>query len=80
MNSPLPPMAARRPILNAITLGQQRHQLNLQSRMRLPQQRRDMLRLPERQLTLARGDAQRRDGRRAHTDSGFGGNSLDFSR
>jgi hypothetical protein len=42
--------------------------------------------LPESQLTLAGGDAQRRNGRRVHAESGvgaesgLGGNSADFSR
>ena len=68
------------PILNAVTLGQQGYELNLESRMRLPQQHRDVMGLPESQLTLAGGDAQRRNGRRVHAESGLGGNSADFSR
>ena len=59
------------PILNPITLRQQRHQLDFQPRMRSAQQRRYMFRLPKRQLTLARGDAKPR----RHMDSGFGGKS-----
>ncbi len=63
-------------VLNTVALRQQRHQLDFQPGMRRAQQRRHMLRLPKRQLTLARGDAQPH----RHMDSGFGGNSLVLRR
>jgi hypothetical protein len=43
--------------LNAIALRHQRHQLDGKARVSFAQQRRHMFGLPQRQLTLASGDA-----------------------
>ena len=77
---PLAADGGKTAVLNTVALGDDGHELNLETGVCPTQQRRDMLGLPEGKLALTRGDAQRRSQRHGHLGVGFSGNSADFSR